>query len=359
MDAAGRITGWNSHAEELFGWSAAEALGRPMDQIIVPERHRAAQVAGLTQDGLTGHGSLLDTRTGVTALHRDGHEIAVEISVTALTEADEVTFVGFLRDPTAQLHLEEALRDSEARYAGVIAQLPGVAYIDRLGGRGVYVSPKVEAILGYTAEEWLTVGDLWAQLLHPDDRERAIDQLRDGEASGGSFSYVYRLIARDDRVVWIRDQATVQRDPEGDITVGGVMFDITRERGFETELELAITERAAIAASLRRLPSGRRPRRGRSPSAVSSSGCRTSTSPWSTSSHMMGRSSRSASSRRPGRRPARADRFRRIAPRTCAKAPPAHGSTSGARRRTTTPIAVPGSMSGSRAALSSPSAPTA
>ena len=152
--------------------------------------------------------------------------------------------------------LEQALRDSEARYEGVITHLPGVAYVDRVGGGSVYVSPKVDAILGYTADEWLANDGLWAQLLHPDDRERAIAQLREGQESGGSFSSVYRLVARDGRDVWIRDQATLHRDGDGDLTVSGVMFDITRERGVEVELELAITERAAIAASLRRLPAG-------------------------------------------------------------------------------------------------------
>ncbi|MGH2381682.1 MAG: EAL domain-containing protein [Candidatus Limnocylindria bacterium] len=257
MDAAGLLTGWNSHAEELFGWNASDVIGKPMEQVIVPERYRAAHLAGLTRYRLTGRGRLLDTRTKITALHHDGHEVEVEISITALAEAEGVTFVGFLRDLTAEHQLEEALRAVEARYAGVISHLPGVVYVDRLGGGGLYVSPKVDEILGYSVEEWLANDGLWTQLLHPDDRERALSQLRHGEASGGSFAYIYRLNARDGRVVWIRDQATVHREANGELIVSGVMFDITRERGVETELELAISERADIAASLRRLPPGR------------------------------------------------------------------------------------------------------
>ena len=258
MDAVGHITGWNSQAEALFGWTADEVLGEPMDRIIIPERYRAAHVAGLARHRLTGRGPLLDKRTDISALHRDGHEIAVEISITALTETSGVTFVGFLRDLTQQRQLEDALRDSEARFAGVISHLPGVAYVNRVGGGSIYVSPKVDAILGYSAGEWVANDRLWERLLHPDDRERAVAQLRDGEAAGGgSFSQVYRLTARDGRVVWIRDQASVDRDPDGSLTVSGVMYDITRERGVEAELELVISERAAIAASLRRLPAGR------------------------------------------------------------------------------------------------------
>lgn len=257
MDASGGLTGWNSHAEELFGWKADEVLGQPMDRVIVPERYRAAHLAGLTRYRLTGRGPLLDTRSSVTALHRDGHEVPVEISITALTEADGVTFVGFLRDLSAERQLEEALKDAEARYAGVIGNLPGIAYVHRVGGGAIYVSPKVDEILGYSVEEWHASDGMWAELLHPDDRDRVLAQRSHGEAAEGSFSTIYRLNARDGRAVWIRDQATVHRDADGELSVSGFMFDITRERGVEAELELAITERADIAASLRRLPPGR------------------------------------------------------------------------------------------------------
>ncbi len=257
MEPGGTITGWNDRAESLFGWSAHEVLGRPMDEVIIPERSRSAHRAGLARYRLTGVGTVIDTRIDTSALHRDGHELRIELSITALEEEDGITFVAFLRDLTEHRRLEEALRDSEERFASVIRQLPGIAYVDRIGGAGVYVSPKIDEILGYTDEEWLANDDLWTRALHPDDRERAVAQLREGEASSSSFSYIYRLIARDGRVVWIRDQATVHRDLDGEMRVSGIMFDITRERGVEAELELAVAERAAIAASLRRLPGDR------------------------------------------------------------------------------------------------------
>jgi PAS domain S-box-containing protein len=258
MEPSGAITGWNDRAEHMFGWKARDVLGRPMDEVIIPERYREAHRAGLERYRATGTGPLLDTRTAISALHRDGTEFPIEVSITALVEEEAgVTFVGFLRDHTTQRRLEEALRDSEERFTSVIEQLPGIAYANGIGGTGVYVSPKVDDILGYTADEWLTDGDLWIRALHPDDRQRTVDARREGEASGGSFSSVYRLIARDGRTVWIRDQATVHRDVDGELRVSGVMFDITHERGVEAELELAVAERAAIAASLRRVTGGR------------------------------------------------------------------------------------------------------
>jgi PAS domain S-box-containing protein len=256
MDARGRITGWNRHAEALFGWSAEEAIGRPLAETIIPLRYRAAHSAGLARYILTGESRILDRPLDIAALHRDGRELNVELSITSVTEEGGTAFIGFIRDQTERRAIEAALRDSEARFQSLVESLPGIAYINDLGGRARYVSPNVEPILGYAPEEWIAAPGLWSQLLHPDDRERAFGQLAAGETGGVPFSVVYRLVARDGRVVWIRDQATVKRDETGERTVHGVMFDISHERGVEAELELAIAERAAISESLHRLPAG-------------------------------------------------------------------------------------------------------
>jgi PAS domain S-box-containing protein len=256
MDRGGVITGWNRHAEELFGWTASEAIGRLMAKTIIPMRYRSAHAAGLARYLLTGVGHVLDRPIDIAALHRDGHEFPVELSITSVTDAGGPSFIGFVRDLTERRAMEMALRDSEARFQSLVESLPGVAYIDELGGAGRYVSPKLEEMLGYAPDEWLANPDLWEQLLHPDDRERALAQLAAGEVSGEPFTIVYRLIARDGRTVWIRDQATVRRDESGELTVHGVMFDISRERGAEADLEFEIAERAAISESLHRLPTG-------------------------------------------------------------------------------------------------------
>src|SRR5689334_6196987 len=63
-------------------------------------------------------------------------------------------------------------------YRHLVERLPAIVYAAELGenGRWRYVSPQIEKILGYTPEEWLADAELWAKLLHPDDRERALEQ---------------------------------------------------------------------------------------------------------------------------------------------------------------------------------------
>ena len=127
MDERGRITGWNAQAEELFGWTAEEVLGRPMDEVIIPRRYRAAHRRGLRAYRLTRHGPILEVPTDVSALHRDGHEFEVEVSITALADPSGTTFVGFIRDLSERRRLAEALDDSTAQLQLAIAEREAVA----------------------------------------------------------------------------------------------------------------------------------------------------------------------------------------------------------------------------------------
>ena len=146
--------------------------------------------------------------------------------------------------------LVAALRRSEKRYRLLVERLPGIVYIDEPGAQGRYISPQIESILGYSAAEWLEDPDRWAEALHPEDRDRAIAELTSGEQSGQRFTSEYRLMARDGRVVWFRDEATPTRDDDGRLLVHGVMFDVTREREIEAELAAEVAERVEVATAL-------------------------------------------------------------------------------------------------------------
>ena len=104
-------------------------------------------------------------------------------------------------------------KKAEADYRRLVERLPAIVYTAELGehGRWRYVSPQVEEILGYTPEECHRRPGLWARLLHPDDRERALgEESRETSATATPPPVDYRMLTRDGEVVWILDEAVLR-----------------------------------------------------------------------------------------------------------------------------------------------------
>jgi PAS domain S-box-containing protein len=123
MDANGSVLDWNSQAESIFGWSRSEALGQTLADLIIPEVHRAAHTSGLERFLRTGEGNVLGRRIEIDAVRRDGKEIEVELSITALRRRDGFVFNGFIRDLTDKIAAEDRLRQAEKMEA--VGQLTG------------------------------------------------------------------------------------------------------------------------------------------------------------------------------------------------------------------------------------------
>ena len=105
------ITDWNRKAEAIFGWSHDEAVGRTLTATIIPRRYREAHRRGMTRFVETGEGRLLGRTVELTALHRDGREFPVEISVSPTSRSGpRVTFVAFVTD-ISHRRITERLRN--------------------------------------------------------------------------------------------------------------------------------------------------------------------------------------------------------------------------------------------------------
>ncbi|HEX2766826.1 MAG TPA: EAL domain-containing protein [Candidatus Limnocylindria bacterium] len=137
--------------------------------------------------------------------------------------------------------LADELLVAEAQYRSVVERVPGVVYVAEAGqhGRWHFVSPKIEQLMGFTAEEWTADPKLWIERMHPADRERMIlAELSDTERENEQGRWEYRLIARDGRVVWvIDDEAVISRDADGHPTmVQGILVDISDRKRLEDQL---------------------------------------------------------------------------------------------------------------------------
>jgi diguanylate cyclase (GGDEF)-like protein/PAS domain S-box-containing protein len=142
------------------------------------------------------------------------------------------------RDRSASsAELPAGLPELQAR--ALVERLPAIVYVSEPGIDGLwhYVSAQAESILGYAPEEWLTDPHLWAERVHPEDRERVF--ARETQLDEPGAPEEYRMLHRDGRTVWVRDHAALLADELGELRWHGVLSDITDQKLAEAELRSA------------------------------------------------------------------------------------------------------------------------
>jgi diguanylate cyclase (GGDEF)-like protein/PAS domain S-box-containing protein len=208
--------------EIVIAWADATSLPPAQVLALATERSLPPVVVvaeQFSEDEVVGH-----IRAGARDCVRRGDvrrlEAAVERERLAVREAPPT--------PPARV-----AGDSAESYRALIEEIPALTYVawaDDAGSRA-YVSPQLQTMTGFSPGEWLAEPDMWVRRLHPEDRERVLRQFRDACASGGRFACEYRILDREGRVVWWRDEGRVMPDPDGKARfVRGFVLDITEQR---------------------------------------------------------------------------------------------------------------------------------
>ncbi len=197
-----------------------------------------------------------------------------ELVIMAILQAALIVLVfgrivTLMVDVEAYRSVQSDLAETEARYRNLVERVPAMTFANRIDperrtAQGAYLSPQVEQILGYRPEEFEADESLWLSIVHPLDRERVEGLeaarlravLEEGPAADGPFSDEYRMVTRDGRVVWVREDSRAVRDEQGTPAwMQGVLLDITpqkdaeeRIRALNAELEDRIAARTAELA---------------------------------------------------------------------------------------------------------------
>ncbi|HKI10813.1 MAG TPA: PAS domain S-box protein [Candidatus Acidoferrum sp.] len=169
-------------------------------------------------------------------LHRpDGTKLPVELNISAMPDGGTTCVC---RDLSKRAEAEKARAEAEAKYKTLVEQVNAITYIAEVGiaGQWFYVSPQVEAILGYTAEEWLGIAERWAQLIHPDDLP-TVAAAEEASKSGTPFQAEFRIKRKDGREVWLNDTAVVVQGSNTHPVMEGIIVDITERKQLETQLQ--------------------------------------------------------------------------------------------------------------------------
>ena len=152
------------------------------------------------------------------------------------------------------MRTREEIGLSDHRYRSLVEQVPAVSYVARWepGSPFSYVSPQIETLLGFPAERWVAEPELWAERLHPDDRELVLMEEMRTFQHEVEFDREYRLIAADGSVKWVWERDTIVRDVAGrPLQTEGVMVDITERKLAEARAQHYLDVAGTILLVLR------------------------------------------------------------------------------------------------------------
>jgi diguanylate cyclase (GGDEF)-like protein/PAS domain S-box-containing protein len=236
MDNAGHIVEWNRAAEQTFGWRRSQVVGRTLDEVIIPARLRRAHRQGLRRFMVSGETYMIGTRREVPALHRDGHEFTVEVSLSAEAVDDGYVFNAFIHDVSTRTDAEHALKEAEERFRSAFDDAAiGMAIVSP-DGRWLRVNQALSEITGYAPSRLTRMG--FADITHPEDLGRDLEALE--ELTRGTrrrFAAEKRYRHADGHTVWIALNVSAVRGEHGELLyLISQMQDITERKAAEARL---------------------------------------------------------------------------------------------------------------------------
>jgi PAS domain S-box-containing protein len=270
IDADGRISFWNARAEETFGLTREQAIGRPVAETIIPERYREAHWQGLRRFRQTGEGRMLGRRVELSALRADGSEFPIEMTISALREGQGWSFHAFVADISerrrAELErqrlleeLQAALAGSEQRFAVILDALAEAVTIRGPDDHLIYANAAALERLGLETVEQLRQADprgLMAgwETTSADGEPIAMDDLPSVRLLRGEDPepLLLRSVSRKTgEEEWVLLKATAVRDPAGAIAAAvTVIENVTEETTALLRLRFLARASEILASSL-------------------------------------------------------------------------------------------------------------
>jgi PAS domain S-box-containing protein len=238
IDQAGRLQEWNRAAEKIFGYSRDDALGRPVDQLIIPPTLRKLYHDGVAHYLMTGAASLVGKPIELTLRRADGSEFRAEMGISRILTESPPRCTALIRDITERKQAEMALRRSEERLRMLVDGVKDYAiYLLDEKGNVTTWNAGAERLTGYREEEIL--GKPLATLFTPEDADAGMPAgMLQRAAKEGHAQYNGWRLRKDGSRFWAEGEVTVLKDEAGQVRgFSKVAHDVSRQREAEEAIQ--------------------------------------------------------------------------------------------------------------------------
>jgi diguanylate cyclase (GGDEF)-like protein/PAS domain S-box-containing protein len=232
----GRIRFINEACREVLGFGPEEMMGGHVRDF---NANRELPGSDVAFERILGGESR--SRRRMTARRKDGTAVELMFNASPLRSDDGrvIGVVVIATDISDLIATQELLEEAEGRYRTLVEQLPAVSYIAEPGAKGTwqYVSPQLERMLGFSQEEWTADPTLWARRIHPEDRDRVLEEEERDSILGVPLASEYRMITKDGRVIWVRDEGVLRAERGERVHYEGMLTNVTERKSFESQLQ--------------------------------------------------------------------------------------------------------------------------
>ncbi|MBF0455310.1 MAG: PAS domain S-box protein [Magnetococcales bacterium] len=243
LDHQGGVSFWNRGAEDIFGYAREEVLGKDLHTLLVPSRYDSVFRKNFPHFQQSGQGAAIGQAIELTALHREGHEFPVELSVGAVQFDGEWCAIGIVRDISLRKESEQELMEvSNTLQLATKASRIGIWEWDLADNRLKW-DDQMRELYGISDQREGHLYKDWRNAIHPDDIAAAEQSLQNCLNGVGAFDAEYRIRLEDQTIRHLQSSAIVERDREGrPIRLIGINRDITSMRAQEMMLKEAKEE---------------------------------------------------------------------------------------------------------------------
>lgn len=242
-DRRGNFTSVNNTMVQVLGYTREELLRMSILDVVAPElRDTVRKAFNTAEDGKT------PAEAELQLIRKNGSRLAVEVRSRPLyQEGNWVGAQGIARDITERLEAQQAMRRSEEKYRSIVLNIPDVVWTIDSAGHIVFISPNVEKLGGYTAEEICRAGlEVFFATLHPDDvpviKETLASAFRDHQPR----EVEYRGRRKCGGWIWVRARAVGAYEKDGVQYLQGLLSDITGRKEAERALQESQSRLQAI-----------------------------------------------------------------------------------------------------------------
>lgn len=240
MDHDGHISLWNHAAQQMFGYSSAEALGKDLHQLIAPARFHKDFNKAFQQFQKTGEGAAVGKTVELAAVHKNGDEFPVELSLSAVKIKEQWHAIGIARDITERQHTQSELQRSENRLKEAQRlSLLGNWELDLRKNELVW-SDEIYLIFEIDPLEFQASYEQFLLAIHPEDRDMVNKTYQESVSNKQSYQIVHRILLRDDRIKYVQERGETFYDESGKALRSiGTVQDITASKLSELALQRA------------------------------------------------------------------------------------------------------------------------